>query len=404
LLGPLDQGYWPESNLTPPSGEALRRDVQWIKDCGFNTVRKHQKVEDPRFMYWADKLGVMVWGEMANAQSATPRGQQRTLNEMKRAIERDYNHPCIITWVPENESFSGPGLKHGIKQQYTFQQELIEEMHTLDPTRPALPDGWLHNPEADIIGIHDYAATGDELRQHYIDFETGRSLEGNAGTSPYKIMALESLYRQQPIILTEVGGFMYNSPEESGMGYATINGTEDYLNKYEEIAQAIMDSTPISGAIFTQAYHVETEKNGFQTYDRQPLVPPEKIKAINDRIFSKENIRRDLKLRKHQMLVAAKVLREKALLVSSLRASNPYPTVQAGLNPQALDTDLMDILLPCTIKDHHALDEVLENLKNTRNEPPAPGHHHNRHSRASQLGKGGGGDKHSGIKRHSSHL
>ena len=106
----LDQGYWPESLLTPPSEEAIQYDIKMTKSFGFNGARKHQKVEDPRWLYWADKLGLLVWGEMANAYFYTPDYVSRFVGEWPEAIARDYNHPSIIAWVPVNESWGVPGV------------------------------------------------------------------------------------------------------------------------------------------------------------------------------------------------------------------------------------------------------------------------------------------------------
>src|SRR5262249_21885753 len=101
----LDQGYWPESLLTPPSEDAIQYDIKMTKAFGFNGARKHQKVEDPRWLYWADRLGLLVWGEMANAYFYTPEYVSRFVGEWQEALARDYNHPSIIAWVPINESW-----------------------------------------------------------------------------------------------------------------------------------------------------------------------------------------------------------------------------------------------------------------------------------------------------------
>ena len=106
----LDQGYWPETGLTAPDDDALRRDVELAKAMGFNGVRKHQKIEDPRYLYWADKLGLLVWEEMPSAYRFTDRSVQRVSREWIAAIERDNSHPCIIAWVPINESWGVPNL------------------------------------------------------------------------------------------------------------------------------------------------------------------------------------------------------------------------------------------------------------------------------------------------------
>ena len=107
----LDQGYWPDTLLAAPDDEALRRDVELAKAMGFNGVRKHQKIEDPRYLYWADKLGLMVWEEMPSAYRFTRTAVKRTVREWTEVIDRDYSHPCVIVWVPFNESWGVPDVE-----------------------------------------------------------------------------------------------------------------------------------------------------------------------------------------------------------------------------------------------------------------------------------------------------
>ncbi len=113
----LEQGYWAESHLAAPSGDALRREVELAKELGFNGVRIHQKVEDPRFLYWCDRLGLLVWGEMANAYVFSANAVERLTREWMEVLQRDYSHPCIVTWVPLNESWGVPALERDPAQQ-----------------------------------------------------------------------------------------------------------------------------------------------------------------------------------------------------------------------------------------------------------------------------------------------
>ena len=106
----LDQGYWPDSGMTAPDGNALRRDVELAKAMGFNGVRKHQKIEDPRYLYWADRLGLLVWEEMPSAYRFTLGSIDRLAREWTAALLRDVSHPCVVTWVPFNESWGVPDL------------------------------------------------------------------------------------------------------------------------------------------------------------------------------------------------------------------------------------------------------------------------------------------------------
>ena len=129
----LDQGYWPETLLAAPSDEALRQDVELAKAMGFNGVRKHQKIEDPRYLYWADRLGLLVWEEMPSAYRFTRGAINRIVREWTEAIARDYSHPCIIVWVPFNESWGVPELTSRRAQRDAV-QALYHLTRTLDPT------------------------------------------------------------------------------------------------------------------------------------------------------------------------------------------------------------------------------------------------------------------------------
>jgi len=162
----LDQGYWPDTLLTAPDDNALRRDVELAKSMGFNCVRKHQKIEDPRYLYWADRLGLIVWEEMPSAYRFTTRTINRMVREWTEAIERDYSHPCVAVWVPFNESWGVPDLPSTRAHRHAV-EALYHLTKTLDPTRPVVGnDGW-ESSATDIIGIHDYDADPDHLRARY---------------------------------------------------------------------------------------------------------------------------------------------------------------------------------------------------------------------------------------------
>jgi beta-galactosidase/beta-glucuronidase len=113
----LDQGYWPRTGITPPSADSLKQDIILAKRMGFNGCRKHQKVEDPIFLYWADILGFLVWGEMANAYEFNDTYMERFNDEWISAVKRDINHPCIVTWTPVNESWGYDDLPGSAQQR-----------------------------------------------------------------------------------------------------------------------------------------------------------------------------------------------------------------------------------------------------------------------------------------------
>lgn len=151
----LDQGYWPDGILTAPSDEDFVTDIRLMKEMGFNGCRKHQKVEDARFLYHADKLGFLVWGEMAASPLFTEKGVAAYANEWFEVLRRDYNHPSIVAWVPFNESWAVPhiGLCTREQNQSIGMYYLLK---SLDATRLVISnDGW-EMTKSDICAIHNY--------------------------------------------------------------------------------------------------------------------------------------------------------------------------------------------------------------------------------------------------------
>jgi beta-galactosidase/beta-glucuronidase len=285
----LDQGYWPESYLAAPSDDALRKDVEVAKDLGFNGSRKHQKVEDPRWLYWCDKLGLMVWSEMANAREWSPEGEEAFLNEWSRAIQRDYNSPAIVAWVPLNESWGVPLINKGHAGQYAFVEQAVRATRYIDGYRPVIDnDGWDHTDVTDICTIHDYTATGAEIRERYAETAGGGPLPRQTWWGGGLTFCEGSSYHGQPIMLTEVGGFLIRPfwlPKDQWDGlyeaYGSVSTTDELLSKYRDLCSAIADLPFVSGFCYTQLTDVEQEINGLLTYDRKPKVPIDEIAKIN---------------------------------------------------------------------------------------------------------------------------
>jgi beta-galactosidase/beta-glucuronidase len=286
----LDQGYWPESFMTAPTDEALRFDVEITKAMGFNGSRKHQKVEDPRWLYWCDKLGLLVWGEMANARAWSPEAEEMFLAEWSRVVQRDYNHPCVVTWVPLNESWGVPEIAKGHAAQYAFVERAVSLTRFLDPYRPVIDnDGWEHTDVTDICTIHDYTKTGAEMIEKYRETTLGGPLPERSWWDGNVTFADGAVYRGQPVMLTEVGGFLIRPwwlPKDQWdvlyNSYGSVNTAEDLLAKYEELMVGIASLNFVSGFCYTQLTDVEQEANGLLTYDRKPKIPVEDIRRIND--------------------------------------------------------------------------------------------------------------------------
>jgi beta-galactosidase/beta-glucuronidase len=289
----LDQGYWPESYLAAPSDEALRVDVEWTKRFGFNGARKHQKIEDPRWLYWCDRLGLLVWEEMPNAREWSSMAEERLSAEWKRAVQRDYNHPCIICWVPVNESMGFPKLRQNHPGQYAFIERMVAATRQLDPKRPVIDnDGWEHTDITDICAIHDYTPTAALLRERYLDAAGGGALPAHVWIGNKPLFVLGSRYRGQPIILSEVGGFLMVPPgippEKRDLlyrFYGSVQTSEELLAKYRDLIEGIASLRFVAGFCYTQLTDIELEINGLLTYDRRPKVEPELIAELHRKLF-----------------------------------------------------------------------------------------------------------------------
>ena len=266
----LEQSYWPETHLAAPDEDALRHEVELIKQMGFNGVRIHQSVADPRFLYWCDRLGLLVWGEMANAYVFSPQAVERLTHEWIEVIRRDYNHPCIVAWVPFNESWGVPNVAHDKAQQH-YVQALYHLTKTLDPTRPIVGnDGW-DNFVGDIFGVHDYSFDGSVLHERYSSFAAVERTLHEVQPSHHALVLPGYRREDEPIMLTEFGGINYHpNGDGPGYGYGTVVDSESYLAKYRELIDAIISSPAIAGFCYTQLTDVEQETNGLLTANREP--------------------------------------------------------------------------------------------------------------------------------------
>jgi beta-galactosidase/beta-glucuronidase len=277
----LDQGYWADTLLAAPNDDALRKDVRLAKAMGFNGVRKHQKIENPRYLYWADRLGLLVWEEMPSAYRFTRTAIRRTVQEWTEAIERDYSHPCVIVWVPFNESWGVPELP-SVNQHRHAVEALYHLTKTLDGTRPVIGnDGW-ESTATDIIGIHDYDANAEHIAQRYgTEIDPAHLFDRRRPGG--RILTLDGYpHRGQPIMLTEFGGIAYikgRTPNRGAKawGYSKASTDRQFLRLFSELMHAVVSSPLFSGFCYTQFTDTFQEMNGLLTADRSPKIP---LKAI----------------------------------------------------------------------------------------------------------------------------
>ncbi len=278
----LDQGYWPESNLTPPTDASMQYDIKMTKEMGFNGARKHQKLEDPRFLYWADKLGFLVSSEMANAYLYDEDYAARYVREWMEAVARDWNHPSIVIWNPINESWGVPNLSEPRQQQHL--RSLYTLTKSLDQSRLVIDnEGWEHTEMTDLFAVHDYARDEQTLGPRWMDFgKPGVTLPGRSR----HWLVPNVQYNGTPLYLSEFGGIAYipegNKVPESAWGYSGVEKTADAaLERLRGLYRAIARS-PFAGVCYTQITDVEQEINGLMTYDRKLKFDPKVLREINN--------------------------------------------------------------------------------------------------------------------------
>lgn len=271
----LDQGYWPEGLMTAPSDEAIRRDVEMTKELGFNGARKHQKIEDPRYYYWADKLGLLVWGEMPSNYDFTPEGQRMLLSELQAFVRRDYNHPCIVTWIPFNESWGVHEIA-GDSRQKSFVKAVYYLLRSLDESRlVGSNDGWEQLELTDFCGIHDYDISPENFATRYMDIE--KTMRGSVNFKP--IYAAGEQYNGVPVLITEMGGVKLVN--DDGWGYSQAMSDEEGMLRYlRSVMRAVRSHRQIRGFCYTQLTDVQQETNGLLDSARKPKVAFEELQKI----------------------------------------------------------------------------------------------------------------------------
>ncbi|MEF2967488.1 sugar-binding domain-containing protein [Paenibacillus sp. M1] len=276
----LDQGYFPQSLLTGPTDDAIRRDVELCKAMGFNGMRKHMMVADPRYLYWCDKLGALVWGEMAAAYVYSEQYAHRMMDEWKEVIERDYNHPSIVVWVPLNESWGVADIYYNEQQQH-HAQSLYHFTKSVDSTRLVISnDGWEHC-KSDLCTVHDYAKDPEVLHKRYSDIEhiladmpglEGRKFIYNPGFS----------YGGEPVLCTEFGGVNYHSEPDAPVVEPKAENENEFVQQLVDVINPFLVSKLVQGYCYTQLTDTETEICGLLTWNREPKVPLDIIKRINE--------------------------------------------------------------------------------------------------------------------------
>lgn len=276
----LDQGYWRDTGATPPDSEALRRDLELTLALGFNGARKHQKTEDPRYLAWADRMGVLVWAEMPSAYRPGPTSAERLLREWPEVVKAHRGHPSVVAWVPLNESWGVADVERDVAQR-GLARALAGIADALDGTRPvSVNDGW-ETTGGSVLGIHDYEQDASVLGARYGTHDA----VARAATTRRSDGKLVDLDRapagSRAAVLSEFGGISLDAQDMAqqgflGMddtqawGYADARTPQDLLERYRALWSAVHASTALAGACWTQLTDTYQEVNGLLTMDRTP--------------------------------------------------------------------------------------------------------------------------------------
>ena len=267
----LDQGYYPAGLYTAPRDEDLKRDIVLAQQLGFTGARLHQKLFEPRFLYWADRLGYLLWGEYASWGLDRTEGEalRRFMAEWTEAVQRDFNHPSIIGWCPFNEARNWADAQ--------MLRDVYRLTKALDPTRPVIDSsGWDHF-ETDVYDSHSYEQDPGKFAALFADFAQGGK--------PYSNCESTVPYAGQPYFVSEYGGIWWNPGQKRGekaWGYGERpRSLEEFIDRYRKLTTELLKHPRMCAFCYTQLYDIEQEVNGLLTYDRRMKVDPKIIYQIN---------------------------------------------------------------------------------------------------------------------------
>lgn len=272
----LDQGFYPEGIYTAPTDEDLKKDIQLSLDAGFNGARLHEKAFEPRFLYHCDQAGYLVWGEMANwgIDFSNYSAIADFIPEWQELLQRDFNHPAIVTWCPFNETWD--------YESRPQRPELLELLYHVtkqfDPTRPCIDTSGNYHVLTDIYDVHDYAQDPAVFKEHF----TGENHPNGEFWDEHD--ARQTYTPGLPFCCSEYGGIKWDQTTESqnSWGYGEAPKSEaEFIARYRGLTNVLLQHEKMFSFCYTQLYDVEQEKNGLYYYDRTPKFDMAAFKAIN---------------------------------------------------------------------------------------------------------------------------
>lgn len=277
----LDQGFYPDGIWTAPSDDALKHDIELSMAAGFNGARLHQKVFEPRFHYWADRMGYLTWGESASWGANINRtGSARNfLTEWEETVVRDRNHPSIIIWTPFNETWEHPDNRETAREACRFVEDVYCLTKDLD-YRPCHDVSGNYHVITDIFSVHQYEQDPAKFRE-WLTPKEGRVPQADLANR-------EVEYSGQPYLVDEYGGIKWIAGKEFSdisWGYGNApSSIEEFYERLEALTDTILDFDYICGYCYTQLTDVEQEQNGIYNYDRSVKFDMDRIKAIFSKI------------------------------------------------------------------------------------------------------------------------
>lgn len=275
----LEQGYFRNSGLTYENEEQMIHEIELIRQLGFNGIRVHQKIEDERFYYYCDIMGMMVFLEMPSAYEFKDATIENVSKEWMEAIKQNYNHPSIIGWVPINESWGVNRLTSNANEA-SFTEALYHLTKSYDKMRPVIAnDGWEHTC-SDIISFHNYEQNPEELEKFYQNILGVLNKENRTNYSNLRRPFVGNhSYKGQPILIDEFMGIGFENKEDKGWGYGDkVVNQEQFIRRIHDLSKVVQNIPEVNGFCITQITDVYQEINGLYDFDRQEKAPIEEMK------------------------------------------------------------------------------------------------------------------------------